>query len=297
MRFALSALLCCASTFAQNSPRVLMDRFMNLRFYPNDGGAFLVDKLYIVFPPAQPAKGRVTLTKGGKLVSAVPVISEAFPERNLSAFGQVVPAGVPGSFKADGAGDYVLTLELGGRSIGSYAFRLEQPAGGDPFAPKAGLRRSGPWSKAAIVSNTPEQPDGFLMVRAWLSTLDLPGYQAKKRTPFTGVLLRAGKEIAYAPDMVASDEDWNYFTMEMFQGLTASKKRFTWADLIKSPGDYSFGIRVNGAIAKEYKFKVAGGSIVRVPQNELSYQGADGLSPQGVPQNNREEQFWTAPIQ
>jgi hypothetical protein len=297
MRFLLASFLICFSAAAQNAPRVSMDRFMNLRFYPNDGGGFMVDKLHIVFPPEKPTKGRVILTKGGKTVSSVPVVSEVFPERNLSAFGQVVPDRVPGQFKADGAGDYTLTLELGGRNIGAYSFRLEQPGGSDPFAPKAGLRRVGPWSKAAIVSNTPDRPDDFLRVRAWLSTVDLPGYQPKRQTPFTGVLLRGGKEIAYAPDMVASDEDWNYFTMEMYQGVTASKKRFTWADLVKTPGDYSFGIRVKGAIAKEYRFKVEGGTIVRIPQNQLSYQGADSLSPQGVPQNNREEQFWTAAVQ
>lgn len=288
------------AAWAQNAPRVAMDTLLNQRFYPkSEKGRFMVEKLHIVFPPATPAKGKVVLSKGGKTVSSVNVVSEVFPENNLKAFGEVKPdIGASPFFDADGPGDYTMSVELGGKAIGAYSFRLEQGASADAFAPKPDFRRTGPWSKTAIIANPIERPSEKVMAWVWLSARELPGYKAGERVPFNVVLLRAGREVAYGPVLAATDEDWVPFRIDLAHDKpTLKNAALTYADLIKTPGDYSIGVKVRGAIAKEFKFRVANGAIVRIPQNELSHTGLDALSPQGTFGSYRIEQFWTAPVQ
>lgn len=289
-----------SAALAQNSPRVSMDTFLNQRFYPNsEKGRFMVEKLHLVFPPAAPVKGKVVLSKAGKAVSSVAVVSEVFPENNLKAFGRVVPdSGANPFFDADGPGDYTMSLELGGKVIGAYSFRLEQGTSADAFAPKPPMRRAGPWSKSVLVANPLERPDDKLLAWVWLSKRDLPGYNAAQPTPYNVVVLRAGKEVAYGPMGAVSDDDWFAFRQEFAHDTPALKNAaFRYADLVKTAGDYSVAVKVRGAVAKEFKFKVANGAIVRIPQNELSYGGLDFLSPQGTYGSYRIEHFWTAPLQ
>jgi len=298
----LTLLLFAVSALAQNAPRVNMDTLMNLQFYPNDGGMFRVENIGIIFPPPGAADGKVILTKNGKVISTAAVKSAVRPENGFSAFGilNAGPANPSGFFKAAGTGDYTMSVELAGRNIGGYSFKIEEEKSADPFNPKSGFKRTGPWSKTAIIGRAVDRPNESVRVGVWLNTRDLPGYKPKTQTPYTAQITRAGKELCFV-EGVASDEEWTYYVLPMMQGTRAAKGPFKWEDLTKTPGDYSFVIKVNNAIAKEFKFKVAGGTIVRIPQNELAYQGNDALAPQGVPNNQgtymREERFWLAPIQ
>lgn len=296
----LSVSLAAWAASAQDAPRVAMDTLLNQRFYPgSEKGRFMVEKLHIVFPPATAAKGKVVLSKAGKTVSSVNVVSEVFPENGLKAFGQVVPdIGANPFLDAEGPGDYTMSVELGGKAIGAYSFKLEQGTSADPFAPKQGFRRTGPWSKTAIIVNPIERPGEKLMAWVWLSARELPGYKAGERVPFNVVVLRSGREVAYGPLMAATDEDWTPFRIDLAHDKPAVKNAaLTYADLVMTPGDYSLAVKVRGAVAKEFKFRVANGAIVRIPQNELSYTGLDALSPQGTFGSRRVEHFWTAAIQ
>jgi hypothetical protein len=235
-------------------------------------------------------------------VAAAPVVSEVRPENNFGAFGflKTGPRNPAGFFDAAGPGDYVMTVELSGRNIGAYSFRLEQGQSSDPFGPPAGLRRTGPWSKTAIIGRAVERPADSLRAAVWLSTRDLPGYKPGQQTRFTAHITLAGKELCFF-EGVASNEEWTYYVLPLMQGTRASKGPYRWEDLTKTAGDYAFVLKVQGAVAKEFKFKVANGTMVRIPQNELSYSGTDALAPQGISNNHgtyiREERYWLAPIQ
>lgn len=301
MRNLFALMLSAAAVFAQNTPRVNLDSLMNLQFYPAGKGRFRVEGLSYIFPQGV-QKGRIVLTKNGKVTGSNDIVGEPRPETPFAqAFGVInaAPTMPAGFFDADGPGDYTMSVELGGAKLGSYSFRLEAQASADPFAAAKGLSRSGPWPKTAVLGRAMERPNEPLRVGAWFNVRDLPGYQAGKQTPFTAQITRGGKELAFV-EGIATDEDWVYYSLVMMQGTRAAKGPFTWSDLTKAPGDYAFVIRVKGVVAKEFPFKVAGGTMVRIPQNELSYSGPDALAPQGVQLNQgtymREERYWLAPV-
>lgn len=293
--------LCAACLWAQNSSHVNLDSLMNLQFYPDGKGRFRVDGLAYIFPQGRQT-GQITLTKGGKQVGRAGIVGQPRPETAFSnAFGVISPGpdSPAGFFDADGPGDYTMNVELGGKSIGSYNFKLAGQTAGDPFAKPAGLLRTGPWSGTAIIGRVVEFPNEPLHAGVWMNIRDLPGYQAGKRTPFTAQILKGAQELAFVEGSV-TDDDWTYYNMILMKGTRATKGPFTWADLTKTPGDYSLAIRVNGAIAKQWPFKVANGSIARIPQNELNYSGPGYLAPQGVQNTQgtymREERYWLAPV-
>lgn len=292
-RLALT-LLCCSSLLpAQSTPtHVAMDALLDIRFFPQSGQFMMATSVPVLFPPPGETKARLLIKKGGTAVVTKNMIIEPWPPHN--AFGNLRAADGQVGFGPIGPGDYVMSVEMNGKEISSYAFSAKAEKGTDPFDPKTELVRTGPWSKPAFLIGPVQDNGASLEVGIWLSTRELPGYAPKKQIPYTLHLMNGAKQVGLVEGMV-SDADWTIFRPEVRTGHGGGPVK--WATIINSPGSYTLEYRAGGKTIRTYKFQVAGGQISRIPTNEISYAGADALPPQSLIADKRVQEFWLAPIQ
>ena len=297
-----AALLLCTvapSTGQEYPTRVAMDGLMSIRFWP-DNGRFMLEPIPVLFPPqgVAPAKLVVRKAAGGVAASAD---AEIVPMVGYPAFGVLQGAsGGPPFLGPIDAGDYVFAVELGGKEISAYSFKMVLEQGSDPFNPTKNMVRSGPWSKAAFLINPIERPADAVNVGMWVNTREMPGYAPNKQSPWSLHLLTGGVQVASVDGQV-TDPDWTFFRMDLrHKSAQASSGPFTWANLTAKPGRYTLEYRSGGTVVRSYQFQVAGGTVNRIPSNQLGYEGSDALPPQSIMtmsgSTQRVEQFWLAPV-
>jgi len=293
MKLALLLLTAVFVTAQTPSTRVAMDALLDIRFFHQTGQFMMATSVPVLFPPPGETKARLLIKKaGGGAVVTKNMIIEPWPPHN--AFGNLKPADGQVGFGPIAAGDYVMSVEMGGKEISAYSFSLKAEQGADPFNPSNELVRTGPWSKAAFLIGPANDTGASIEVGIWLSTREFPGYAPKKQIPYTLHLMNGAKQMALVEGVV-SDGQWNLFKPDMRQGHGLGPVK--WATLLSTPGAYTLELRAAGKTIRSYKFQVAGGKISRIPQNELGYAGADALPPQSLLSDARKEEYWLAPIQ
>lgn len=287
--FALGGAFLGAQAFPTH---VAMDALLDIRFFHERGEFMMATSVPVLFPPPGETKARLLIKKGGAAVITKNMLIEPWPPHN--AFGNLKPADGRMSFGPIAAGEYTMSVEMGGKEISAYSFSLTAEKGGDPFNPSNELVRSGPWSKTAFLIGPTNDTGASIEVGIWLSTREFPGYAPRKQVPYTLHLLNGGKQMALVEGVV-SDGQWNLFKPDMRQGHGLGPVK--WATLLNTPGTYTLELRALGKTFRTYKFQVAGGKITRIPSNEISYTGADALPAQSLLSDARKEEYWLAPIQ
>ncbi|MBL8236747.1 MAG: hypothetical protein JNM66_04975 [Bryobacterales bacterium] len=293
LRIALLAAAACCAAAQPYQTRVAMDALMDIRFFHQQGNYMMATSIPVLFPPPGETKARLLIKKaGGGAVVTKNMIIEPWPPHN--AFGNLKAADGLMGFGPIGAGDYVMSVEMGGKEISAYKFSVAAEKGADPFDPSNELVRTGPWSKTAFLIGPTKDAGDNIQAGIWLSTREFPGYAPKKQIPYTLHLMNAGKQVALVEGVV-SEGPWNLFKPEFMRGHGLGPVK--WATLIGTPGAYTLELRAAGKTIRSYKFSVAGGKIARIPQSELGYEGTDSLPPQSLLSDARKELFWLAPIQ
>ena len=281
------------------STRVSMDALMSIRFYP-DNGRFMLEPIPVLFPPEGGGQAKVTIRKAAGGVAAS-IDAEIVGMQGYPAFGVLQGrSGAPAFLGPIEAGDYVFAVELEGKEISAYSFKMALEQGTDPFNPTKAMVRSGPWSKVAFLINPIERPADAVNFGMWVSTREMPGYAPNKQIPWSLHLLTGAVQVASVDGMV-TDPDWTFFRIDLrHKSAQASSGPFTWANLMARPGRYTIEFRSGTRVVRSYQFQVAGGTVNRIPTNVLEYEGTDALPPQSIMtmsgSTQRVEQFWLAPV-
>jgi hypothetical protein len=253
----------------QYPPAIEYQSLMNMRYYDANGG-FLVEDLQLVFPPAGVRSARfVVSSAGGAVVDSVPLRFEAM---EFPAFGRFRPAGHPGNVRVGQSGNFVMSVEIDGRTVTSMPFTLKEESSSDPFNPGKKFVRDGSWRDLAYVSVPPDSPDAQVQFNWWLSTRELPAGMKQPRV--TVHLLAGGKELAASRGPVVPDTlDWYFYQHHELIMPTLPKNRWlTLADLTKLNGEIAFVIKANGQPVKTYKTQVTAGQLARLPRNSLNVE-------------------------
>jgi hypothetical protein len=259
-----------STALAQNKPAAEFQSLLNMRFYEEPGG-FLVENIEIVFaPPGQ--KGTLSINKNtGEEVLSLPLRMEPFG--NFPAFANLMPDGGPGNIRIGQAGDFVMTVKLGGQVITSFPFSLKLEQGNDPYNPQKRFIREGPWRDWGFISVPMDDSTPNINFNFWISLRELP---AGMNNPRVNVhLLQGAQEIGITRSpIVPTYIDWSYYSKELVTpaGLAPGSPHYlTMADL-KKDGDYSVVLKANGQAIKSYKFQIKGGQIQRPDQSRIDYE-------------------------
>lgn len=294
---ALLLLLLAAAPAARGdgapSPRVAMDALLDIRFFPQQGNYMMATSVPVLFPPPGETKARLLIKKSsGEVVVDKAMIVEPWPPH--AAFGNLRSADGQVGFGPISAGDFVMSVEIDGKEVSAYAFSVKSEKGSDPFDPRTDLVRTGPWSKPAFLIGPINNADRPVQVGLWVNTRELPGYAPHKQIPYTLNLMKGGKQVGLVEGAV-TDPDWTLFKPEVRTGHGGGP--VYWSTLIAAPGAYTLEYRAGGKTIRSYKFKVEGGKVSRIPQNEVGYARPDALPPQSLLSDSRLEEYWLAPIQ
>jgi hypothetical protein len=188
----LILLLGTATVWGQTpQPAIEYQSLMNVRFYEASGG-FLVEELELVFPPPKVESAKFVVARAsGEEVASVPL---RFQPMEFSAFGLLMPDGVPGNVKVGQTGDFVMSVQLNGETVTSLPFSLREKTSGDPFKPDKKFVREGPFREPAFFSVRNDSSKGELQFNWWMSLRELPATMKNPRV--TLHLLANGREVA-----------------------------------------------------------------------------------------------------
>jgi hypothetical protein len=269
--FGLALLGAALTSHAQNKPAAEYQSLLNMRFYEANAG-FLVENVQLVFPPQGIAQAELLISKvNGPGEWRVPLRYEAYQQ--FPAFGNLVPAGGPGGILIDQAGDFMMTVKLGGAVITQMPFSFKLEEGNDPFNPQKRYVREGPWRDWAFISVPMDDLTPNINFNFWISAREFP---AGVKSPKVNVHLMLGNQeigVTRSP-IVPSYIDWTFYTKELVTpaGLAPGSPHYlTLADL-KKDGDFTIVLKANGQPLKSYKFQVKGGEIQRPENSRLNYE-------------------------
>ena len=223
-------------------PAIEYQSLMNLRFYEADGG-FLVEDLQLVFPPSGIQKATFVIARpSGEEVATLPL---RFEQMDFPVFGSLLPDGVPGNVLVGQAGDFVMSVKIGGKIITSLPFSLKELTSSDPFKPGSKFVREGPFRELAYLSVEPDDPNGEVKFNWWMSLRELPA--ASKRPRVTIHLLGGGKELAVSRGpVVPSSDDWQFFQHHQLNMPTLPRNRWlTLADLASLKGPVTLVVKAD----------------------------------------------------
>jgi len=275
-------------------PAIEFHSFMQLRFYENQGN-FLVEDLEVVFPPAGSRKATFVVSKaGGGVVASVPLRLET-PLASYTAFGMYKPDGVPGNANIGEPGDYVLSVQIDGKTVTTLPFSMKREASNDPFNPKNTFVREGPWRDLAYFSSQTDEPGSHLFFNWWTSLRELPPGTNTNRPLVTLHVMHGGQEIASTRSpVVISQTDWQFFYQEFHFPAEKQVRWMTLADLTKKDGEYTVVAKVGGKPFKSYRAEVRGGQLQRHPRNSLGFETrTDFISPRLVDTTSRSTSQYT----
>jgi hypothetical protein len=258
--------------FTQNyKPAAEYQSLLNMRFYEANGG-FLVENVQLVFPPASMQSAELVISQvNGAGEWKVPLRYQAYPL--FPAFGNLLPAGGPGGITINQAGDFMMTVKVGGAVITQMPFSMKLEQGNDPFNPQKRYVREGAWRELAFIAVPMDDSTPNITFNFWLSTRELPPGMTNPKVNVH--LLLGAQEIGVTRSpLIPSYIDWSFFTKELVMpaGLAPGSPHYlTMADL-KRDGDYTVVLKANGQPIKSYKFHVKGGVVSRADASRLDFE-------------------------
>lgn len=262
-------------------PAIEYQSLMNMRYYENNG-AFLVEDLQLVFPPASIGSAKFVIVDPlGQVIDSLPL---RYERMEFPAFGRFRPeSGNPGNVRVGKSGSFIMSIVLDGQTITAMPFTLKEETSSDPFKPGKRFVRDGSWRDLAYFSVVPDDPNGQVEFNWWLSTSELPAGMKEPRV--TIHLLANGKEIAASRGpVVPTTVDWYFYQhRELIMPTLPRNRWLTLADLTKTNGEVTLVVKANGQPVKSYKSQVSGGQIQRLPRNRLDIEPhAEFISPRFI---------------
>ena len=265
------------AAYAQTTmPAIEYQSLLNMRFY-EDAGGFYVDGLQLVFPPegVQGATFLVTKSSGERVVN-LPL--RAKPFITFPVFTNLVPDGMPGTVKVGQAGNFVMSVEVGGNVITSLPFTLKEEKNNDLFNPKKKFLREGPWRELGFFSVPVDEANGYVSFSWWMSLREMP--TGADRPLCTVHIMQGGQEIAASNvAVVPSSKDWQYFTRELLHPKNAGRRLdsssgqyATMRTLTKKDEELTIIIKANGQPFKSFKAQAKSGELQRLEQNRLEFE-------------------------
>ena len=235
--------------------------------FTNQNGSFMVDKLQLVFPPAEEQPVEFVISKpNAKSVVKLPMRLERW--NGFPAFaGLRAPSGHPGIVRVEEAGDYLMTIKVGGKAVTSMPFTMKIETGGDPFNPRKTYIREGPWSSLGFLGARVEKPDTPLLFYWWSCNRELPN--DLKSAGCTAHLMQNGKVIARSKSINVSGSKWRFLRVEFSQKRSTGEYSFTKSMLCENDGDYQVVIKVKDDIVKSFNAQVKDGVLQRLPRCNL----------------------------
>ena len=146
---------------------------LSIGFY-NQNGGFMVDKLQLVFPPADDQPVEFVISKsGGNSVISLPMRIERWDGYPAFA-GLRAPSGHPGIIQVEEAGEYIMTIKVGGKAVTSMPFSMKIEGSGDPFNPRKNFTREGPWSTLGFLGAEVDKPDTSYFSTGGVAIVNFP---------------------------------------------------------------------------------------------------------------------------
>lgn len=246
--------------WAQNyPPAVTYESLMGLRFYPATGG-FLVDGLWIVFPPDGDTPAEFIVRRpDGKVVATMPL---RIMRTDNAAFARLESSGPP--LIVSEAGNYVIAVRVNQQEVTALPFTMRVETSGDPFNPGKAWYRDGLWNRTGFLSVRSDDADKLVSVNLWTSLQEIPSANGQRQN-VTVNIKRGATEIANGQSVI----DWNTW-QPIRVGLRETRTGNPPLKLSAlTDGAYTVEYRVQGRAVRAYPLRVQGGQIVRPPRNQL----------------------------
>ncbi len=261
-------LISVQGVMAQNyAPAAEYASLLGIGFY-NQNGGFMVDKLQLVFPPADDQPVEFVITKpGGSPVVILPMRLERWDGYPAFA-GLRAPSGHPGSVRVEEPGEYVMSIKVGGKTVTSLPFSMKVESSGDPFNPRKNFTREGPWNTLGFLGDNIDKPDSPLLFYWWSCNRELPdGVNAASCTVY---IMRDGKEVALSSRSISvSGSKWRFLRVPFKQKTSAGETSFTKSMLCENDGDYKVIVKAKDEIVKSFNVQVKDGVLQRLERCNL----------------------------
>ncbi|MGH1366005.1 MAG: hypothetical protein ACRBF0_20770 [Calditrichia bacterium] len=241
---------------------------LGIGFY-NQNGSFMVDKLQLVFPPADDKPVEFVISKtNGDVVVSLPMRIERW--NGYPAFaGLRAPSGHPGTVRLEEPGDYIMTINVGGEAATSVPFTMNMESSGDPFNPRKNFTREGPWSTLGFLGDNVDKPDSPLLFYWWSNNRELP--EGTSSASCSVHLMRNGKEIAISAKKISvSGTKWRFLRVPFKQKTSSGETSFTKSMLCEKDGEYKLVVKSKDKVVKSFKAQVKEGVLQRSPRCNLS---------------------------
>ena len=281
---AIFCVFCAGVSAAEYKPAIEFSSMLDMRFYEDNAG-FMVDKLQLVFPPADLNQVDFFIVDENNTIVASSKLRvekwEDFP-----AFDGLRAVG-PGFVGLTKPGTYTMAFKAGDQFLTTYPFTLNLFEGGDAMNPIKKWYLDGYWPNVAYFSRPTGDTDAPLMFTWWTSQRDVPG--GKKGAKCTVHLMQGDREIANGGSaVIISSNTWQSFTRDLHQPKDAGGKYFTLDMLTPQDGDYTMVVKMDGNPVKSYKVNVEGGQIEPLKFSVLGYEPSHSfVSPRRIDTSSR----------
>lgn len=282
---------------AQPAPAVDMARFLDTRFFPNQGTfLFGVPKAdFLLFPPegldayevngaylVRDAEG--TIVGGHRLGTA--------EETGSAAFRRIRTSGGPEwSGPLQDGQSYTLDLAFNGEIIGSVPFSVSVEEGGDPFDPKTIWTIEGPWRTRAYFEHEMERPDYIMNFNAWVAPDEIEGVSA----PTEVSVRRDGEEVAFGYTHVSTSHGWGRGEYRLYKAEGRDRDgRFArhrtnapfWTVQDVTPGTYEIVLSNESGPFRTFTIEGSSGGFVPHPHSDINADRSVFLTPRRIGGNN-----------
>ncbi len=259
-------------------PSVEYASLLSMGFYDRSG-AFMVDKLQLVFPPADDQPVEFQINKpGGETVVSLPMRIERWNGQPAFA-GLRAPSGHPGTISLEQGGDYEIAITVGGKVATKMPFSMKVESSGDPFNPQKSFTREGPWRTLGFLGENIDQKGGPLLFYWWSSPRELA--EGKTNGRLSVHIMKDGDEIAYGQKAVSiSGSKWRFLQVPFEHKVGNGEKAFTLEKLRANDGVYEVVVKDKDTVVKTFKAKVKDGELKRLKRNKLGLEPhEDFISP------------------
>ena len=258
-------------------------------FFHNESGVLRFDDYVLAFAPAGGVDGGIVVSRAdGTRVAAFPFIPDYRAEDGV--FARVSVRG-PSEVTLPSAGAYTIGVVVRGDTVSSLSFEAERSTGGDPLNPKTSWRLRGPWSSLGHLTMRTARDGEVPVLSLWVGSNDLPAGARNGR--FAAQLYRNGRLVATSKRSQGHIASGHYkrTTIDLWRPHDPRQEQnavaFTRADWTQ-PGTYELRITrpSDEARLRTFRYEVADGAIVPLPETALAHTPAAAYIPPRVARKN-----------
>lgn len=292
---AILALLVASSLGVQAQPAPALDfgRLLDARFYVNMGTfSFGTPKKdFLLFPP--PIADRYSVSGAYVVRNSDGRVAQqqdiGVVEDTGSEAVKVLRTGGPPPQQALPAGDYTLSVEFEGHTLGSFPFSVTVEDGGDPFDPKTTWTLDGPWRTHAYFEHESDRTDYIMHFNAWIAPDDMPS-----NTTTEVSISRDGEEVAFGYRHADLTYGWGRAEYRLFktEGRHEDFGRHkantpNWSIQDVTAGTYEIELSSEDGPFRTFTIEAADGAFVPHPNSDVNADRGVFLAPRRFEGQNR----------